>query len=332
MMNIRITRIERMAGIFVAVSVAGAFVFALSLSLKNGWLSTKTHFQAYVESAEGIHPGTAVQISGLRAGAVSEVDIESASRIRLEFYVYDRFRDKIRDGTRVQILRPFLIGEKVIEVALGPAENRLAKENSVLPTEPSFDVVDLVSGKKIAPFLSTLESLTRNLKELATAFADPKRTQSFVRTFDQIEPLARNLNTMAAEMTKISKALNKDKKIESITINLAELTEDLNKMSKDFSAESPSAGKDLAALVKNMGILADEMKKLTPTLNAVAPELPQVSRRGIEALNEAVVVLKAMQKSFLLRSSVSEVKEEESKREPASRHLQQNFDSVPLDP
>jgi hypothetical protein len=43
----------------------------------------------------------------------------------------------------------------------------------------------------------------------------------------------------------------------------------------------------------------------------------------VEAVREALTVLKAMQRSFLLRSSVKEVKEEEElqkqQREPASK-------------
>ena len=47
-------------------------------------------------------------------------------------------------------------------------------------------------------------------------------------------------------------------------------------------------------------------------------DLPRAGRRIVEALDETVVVLKALQKSFILKSAAEEVREEESKRLPAS--------------
>ncbi|MBV2168701.1 MAG: multidrug ABC transporter substrate-binding protein, partial [Bdellovibrio sp.] len=59
-------------------------------------------------------------------------------------------------------------------------------------------------------------------------------------------------------------------------------------------------------------------KALGPAVQAVEGELPGASVRLVEALNETVVVLKAMQKSFFMRGSVREVKDEEaSQRMPA---------------
>ncbi|MNT88931.1 hypothetical protein D3C72_2295660 [compost metagenome] len=65
--------------------------------------------------------------------------------------------------------------------------------------------------------------------------------------------------------------------------------------------------------------LAVVTKALGPAVKAVEPELPGASLRLMEALNETVVVLKAMQKSFFMKSNVQEVHDEEaSRRTPAS--------------
>jgi phospholipid/cholesterol/gamma-HCH transport system substrate-binding protein len=58
---------------------------------------------------------------------------------------------------------------------------------------------------------------------------------------------------------------------------------------------------------------------LGPAVKEVEGELPGASVRLVQALNETVVVLKAMQKSFFMRSSVKEVKEEEHERVPANQ-------------
>jgi phospholipid/cholesterol/gamma-HCH transport system substrate-binding protein len=69
-----------------------------------------------------------------------------------------------------------------------------------------------------------------------------------------------------------------------------------------------------------MAILSTEMNKALPLLQQVAPEFPRTSRRAMEALDETVVTLKALQKSFILRGGAKEVREEEAARDrvPAS--------------
>ncbi|MNL48442.1 hypothetical protein D3C87_1713010 [compost metagenome] len=61
-------------------------------------------------------------------------------------------------------------------------------------------------------------------------------------------------------------------------------------------------------------------RALGPAMKEIEPELPGASVRLVEALNETVVVLKAMQKSFFMKSNVKEVLEEEAQRLPANTH------------
>jgi phospholipid/cholesterol/gamma-HCH transport system substrate-binding protein len=63
--------------------------------------------------------------------------------------------------------------------------------------------------------------------------------------------------------------------------------------------------------------MTGEFKKLTPAIAEIAPDLPRTTRRAVEALDETVVVLKAIQKSWFFRSNVKDVRQEEEKRMPA---------------
>ncbi len=68
----------------------------------------------------------------------------------------------------------------------------------------------------------------------------------------------------------------------------------------------------LSKIAKNMAILTDEVQKTLPMMQKLAPEIPRASERALEALDQTVITLKALQKSFLLRGSVNEVREEEA--------------------
>jgi phospholipid/cholesterol/gamma-HCH transport system substrate-binding protein len=62
-------------------------------------------------------------------------------------------------------------------------------------------------------------------------------------------------------------------------------------------------------------------------MQKLAPEIPRASERALEALDQTVVTLKALQKSFLLRGSVEEVRTEEALR----RKQQDDFVRAPAE-
>ena len=73
--------------------------------------------------------------------------------------------------------------------------------------------------------------------------------------------------------------------------------------------------KHLAQLTRNLAGVSQAMK-------AVGPEIPGATKKAIEALTEATVLLKAMQRNFFFKSGVEEVRKEEAAeaaRKPASK-------------
>ena len=112
-----------------------------------------------------------------------------------------------------------------------------------------------------------------------------------VQIFDQLSPLIGNMNTMSIEVTKLSKQATDADQMRAMMKNVVLLTQELN---------------------KTMPVVSEAMKEM-------GPEMPKTARRAVEALNEATILIKALQKSLLLRSSVQEVREEEKSRLPASK-------------
>jgi phospholipid/cholesterol/gamma-HCH transport system substrate-binding protein len=112
---------------------------------------------------------------------------------------------------------------------------------------------------------------------------------------DRLNPLVQNLNTMSLEVVKLTSLANKT-------------------VIPSFSKEVPDFGKQMGQLVNNTNGLMTEFQKLTPAISIIAPELPRTTKRAVEALDETVVVLKALQRSFLLRGNVEDIRKEEGRR------------------
>lgn len=293
-MKVKYSKFEKIAGLFVLVAFVGTIVSFVGLAIKKGWFSPTVTFHTYISSAEGVVPGTIVQMSGLKVGTVTDAKLISQDKIKVNFTVFSEYGKQIGSNSHVMVFRPFLIGDKVLDIqSKGDSEDSL-DPGSEIPYVASTDIMEILSGKKMGMALSSFEELTKSLKIIGEALADEKRAKNFIRVMDQLEPLVRNMNHMSIEVSKVTSVALRDQKFEEMM-------------------------EQMPQLVENLSVLTEEFKKITPAISTVAPDLPNASLRALEALDEAVVLLKAMQKSFFLRGSVEDVREQEEKSRAPTR-------------
>ena len=314
-MKTKFNKFERVAGIFVLSAVAGGITLSIAVGIKRGWFENRVSYQTTIENADGIREGCAVQIAGLRAGEVTDVELQAHGVIHVKFEVSEKFREHLREDSVLRVMRPFLIGEKVLDITLGSDERRMLNKNGIVKSEPAMDLMDLMSGRTLGPQLALLGKMSENLRFVAESFADPNRSRAFISLFDELTPLAHNMNGMSKEAMGLLKTVNHDKELVRTIHNLTMLTDQMNKMLPIFEKDSPQLAHDLAKIARNTAILTDELQKTMPAIANLAPEIPHASQRALEALDETVVTLKALQKSFLLRGNVKDVRDEEAARE-----------------
>lgn len=254
-------------------------------------------------------------MSGLRVGAVTEVDLETNSEIRVQFEISERFHDRVRSDSVVRAVRPFIIGEKVLDLSVGSDSAQAVKPRALIQSQMTADVMDLISGKTLAPYLETMGKMMENLRFVAEAILDPERSKAMVKIFDELSPLVQNASLISGEMVDVLHEVNNKKQLSRVINNLLAMTDELNKVLPVLTKDSPELAANLAVIAKNTAVLTTEIQKALPALQEIGPELPRASRRAIEALDETVVTLKALQKSFILRGSVDDVRHEEAARD-----------------
>lgn len=318
MMAIKFNKFERVAGMFVVLFIVSGLGGAVVVAIKRDWFAPRIQLVTDFENADGVHSGTDVLVAGLRAGSVDRVELLETNKIRVNFNLLERFKTKIKEDSLAQLIRPFVIGERVLELTVGSKDSPVIQENAMMKSHETLDIMTILSGRRLGDYLEAMNGLLSNVKILVDAFTSTQRTEAIVRTFDQIEPLVRNLNTMSEEVIKLSRQATRRDNLGTVLGNLSTTTQQLNQMIPLVIEKSPALGKDMTKIMQNIAVLTDNFKLLTPTIVQMAPTLPKTSRRAVEALDEAVILLKAMQKSMFVRGSVQEVREEESKRrEPA---------------
>lgn len=319
MMRVKFNKFERVAGLFVGGALVAFLISLVSVAIKQGWFDKKIYYTTTFVNADGIHPGTSVQMAGLKAGSVEDVELTKDNKIWVKFYVLSKFEHKVRSNSTASLFRPFIIGERVLEVTVGDEQAQVLSPGSQMKSAEAVDLMTVISGRQLGNYLETFSGMLSNLKFLAEAFLDKQRTQAFVQMFDNIDPLLKNLNTMSVEVIKLSRQATKDENLGVVLSQVAVTTKELNTLIPQLNIKAPELAKNMTQLVTNMAELTEQFKVLIPAMAEVAPDLPRASRRAIEALDEAVVLIKAMQKSMFVRGSAQEVREEEAERERKKR-------------
>lgn len=317
MMKIKFNQFERVAGIFILAAIGGTIVIAASVAVKQGWFEKKIYYSSIFENADGVHQGTVVQMAGLKAGAVEKVELLAMNKIKVDYYVLGKFQPRIKNDSQAQLLRPFVIGERVLDISVGSEEGTMLVDGSQLHSVESLDLMTLLSGKKLNVAMQEIGGLVENMRVMIDAFAKKDRAEAVVRMFDRTEKLMKGLDVMVFEVTKLSKQINKDEQLPVVLGQLTTTLSEVNKILPEINQADPELGKTVTSMLSNVNKLTQDLQVLGPALQASGPELPGATKRAIEALNETVVMLKAMQKSIFIRGSVEEVREEESRRSPA---------------
>jgi len=290
-MRVRLSYYERVAGLFVLTAVVGTAIATLSAAINQGWFEEKVRFITYFENADGLHQGTKVLMAGIQAGAVEDVELSDDNRIRVRFHVLGKFRRKVKEDSASQLIRPFLIGERVLDISVGSPESKVLAETEVIPSQESVDLMTVLSGKKLGVYMGQAAQMLENLRTVLEAFLSKDRTETMVKIFDKLNPLVENMNVMSVEVTKLSRQATDQNQLKDVLQNVSVLTHELNKT----------------------------LPQLSAALKEIGPEMPRSARRAVEALDEATVLIKALQKNMLLRGNVQEVRQEEKNRLPASK-------------
>lgn len=312
MMAIKFNKFERIAGLLVLGSIISGLAILVSLAIKQGWFDQKVRYHTFFENADGVHSGTTVQIAGLKAGSVIDVELTAENKIRVDFQILSKFQPRVRTNSQAQLIRPFVIGERVLEVTVGSEKNPILGANQQMNATETTDLLTLLSGNRLGPYLEMIGAAVSNIRFLAENMLSKQRTEAMVRMFDRLDPLLINLNRMSLEVVTLAKQTNKNENLGGLLVELRRTTSELNKFLPAIEREAPAMATNMVKLIDNLSLLTQEFKVVLPALAAVAPELPQASRRALEALDEAVVLIKAMQKNMFLRGSVNEVREQEA--------------------
>jgi|GEM_PF-1829127 len=288
--------IEKKALLGIAATLGIMALGVLVIGKRNLWFESKNHFHAYYQDVDGLSEGSLVTLNGLRVGEVEGLDVAPDNRIRVAFSVKTSVAHKIRQDSVARQYRAFVIGEKRIDIIPGQENSTPVVENGEIKGMDSVELPDLVSGKNIGQFTQRFENVLTALNKWSDALvkvSDKVNPEDLAKIYTEVHPLMINANQLLKDLkdfTDVVKIAKKD------MVGNGLLTETLR-----------NTNKILSPVAKREQLLESTLNNINTLMNELAKE-PTFAKDILSMLKEVNITLKAIQKTWILKGHVEDVK------------------------
>ncbi len=227
-MRYKFNPFERAVGFFLITSVVGSLTIGAGLAVKKNWFEEKISFNTYVVSADNLREGSSVLMSGLKVGKIEDIELDETRQIRVKFTILKKYHSQITQGTKVQFIRPFIIGDKVLTLVQGPTSVGLVPAGSSLPLFEQYDFMEMLSGKKLEATMAKIDSIINHLESTMA------KTDAIAHAVGDEKKLKQTLESIHTAVALVKKNLPQTTgQIENTISNL----HDISALLKDSSPE-----------------------------------------------------------------------------------------------
>jgi phospholipid/cholesterol/gamma-HCH transport system substrate-binding protein len=233
-----------------------------------GFRASSTHdYSATFADASQLKTGDSVRVAGIRVGTVSSVSLQPDNTVLVEF---DADRDIVlTTGTKVAVRFLNLVGDRFLELVIGPGSTRILPPRSHIPADQTSVIrglnprdVNALSAALLKVFQGQGQPL-QSLLSKTSSFANDVANKN-----EAIEKLIDNLNTVVETLAKdgnqFSGALDRLQRL------ISELSKDRDPIGDAIQAldnGTASVADLLSAARAPLAGTVDQLNRLAPLLD-----------------------------------------------------------------
>ena len=135
---------EILVGIFILIGIITITFLALRMGDFGLLNNTQYIIKAEFTSASGLKKGAHVEMAGVSVGKVKNI-IFNPETYLAEVYIAIENNIKIPEDSTASIRTAGIIGDKFLKISPGGSETIIEKNMSIVETEPSINLEELIS-------------------------------------------------------------------------------------------------------------------------------------------------------------------------------------------
>lgn len=305
----------RKKAIIGIATIAIIFVFGLVfVGIENHWFERDNTYFTILDDADGLRKGTPITLSGLKIGKISSVTVDDENKILVRLKISRRYRNKLKKDSLARVVRALVIGDKKIDIVPGTKDSPELKNNEFIQGQDSFEIMDLISGKKFSKFFKKFDGVQdgiNNLILISSKLLQVMKPEDVDKMYSLMTTGMENLNTLLKELNIIFVDMGGRKKVIPKLAKSALRT--VNYVNRDFLRNGLAKN-----VITDIGKIADPLaskshlaENTIENLNLLIKEFaknPKIAKQLVNTLKEATITLKALQKTWILSDHVEKVK------------------------
>jgi phospholipid/cholesterol/gamma-HCH transport system substrate-binding protein len=269
---------------------AGALLIAVNYK-QLPFVNPVNRYSAYFAESGGIQTGAAVQVSGLRVGQVTDIQLDGA-RVVIDFDVAEHVR--LGERTEAAIKTKSLLGAKVLELT-PRGEGQLTTAIPIDRTTPPYQLPDALGDLTTTVSGLNTDQLSDSLNTLAQTFHD---TPPDVRAAIQgVARFSQTLNDRDAQLRDLlTHAANASAVLSERAGQVATLVSDTNALLVQLRTQSVALDQishNISAVSQQIsGLVAENRDTLKPALDNLNGVLKIVDDRK-DKVQQSIKLLNA---------------------------------------
>ncbi|MDR1446811.1 MAG: MlaD family protein [Treponema sp.] len=317
-MKFKIRFADKIVGLFVILAAAALIFVIVLLGSNQRWFAKNYFFVTYFDSASGLAKNMDVKFKGFTIGRVSSFDLTEDDRVKVRFYIFDTYIDRVRLGSLVSVsVSPVGLGNQFLFYAGIGTE--LLSEGDLIPSVDSPEGKDLIARKlanlpestdSIAMILNQVNSVMENLNSISKTLDDAFRGNAETslgrtlleveRTMGGVQDIPGTINTTIADIMR---------EVNPILANLEILSGQLSDPDGTVASILNADGEvytNLVAALNGISGMLRNLERTTAGLPRLMPEVAAILQDVRTALKTAEDVLTSLTNNPLLKGGVPE--------------------------
>ncbi|MBL7665918.1 MAG: MCE family protein [Bacteriovoracaceae bacterium] len=204
---------ELKVGLITLAAIVSTVLVSLKITSNQSGFGTYYGYRTIINDASGIYPKTPIKVAGINAGRIKNIELQGTQAL-INFEVLEDV--KITKNSVLQIKTVGFLGDKYLDIALGPEDSQRLKEGSLVPSKVGGGIEDVT--RDISDVMVDVKEV---VKKINAALEDDQKRNVVKLIVENIRDVTENLKQVTGTIRE------NDKNIDKMLKNLTRVAEQL---------------------------------------------------------------------------------------------------------
>ena len=300
----RFQNLEWKIGLFIIIALAGIIVAFVLFGMQKDFFTQKYNLHFTVDRGTGFTKGMPVKLSGFRVGRITSIALNDQAMVDINAEIDNKYRKWIRSDSTVKLVKEGLVGDNIVEVAVGSSDKPELKDKDAIiyvKTKGLDELADELADQvkpvllEVRDIISYINNPNGDLKksihnlELLTRNLDGTRRN----TDKLLVSAASNIDRVATKTDRVLDTTNR--KIDSV-----DLMPTLNRVNSALD----HIEKKLPAMLDRADVTLDNISRISSETQLLSerafPKIPAILSQTEDVLLSTDRLINSIQNIWLL--------------------------------